>query len=142
MKYFSTSSARVTTVRKEGYYPSARTAYNLCLRLQVVLQWSEVQTDCAQRALEFGIPSYEQAREMYSHHPYSAQYGLNPWVTFTASEIEVLQRLTAWWGVDTEDEREKRAFIVCDLNRGISLCILSKERTRGDSSEASSRNGN
>jgi hypothetical protein len=126
MKYFSSTSTRLYTVRKEGYYPSARVASRLVERLQVVMQWSETQSSLARVLLTLGLPSYEKSKELFGHLPYEKQYGLDPYVTYPAGELNVLQSLVSWWSMDTEELRDERCFTVCDLNRGVSLCIVSK----------------
>jgi uncharacterized protein YerC len=53
-------------------------------------------------------------------------YGFDPYHTFSGSDLQAIDKLIAWWSMETEDLRNQRAFVVVDLNSGVSLCVVSK----------------
>lgn len=122
MKLFSSTSTRVWTVRKDGFYPSLRTATLLVERLSPVTRWSPSQKKVAVHVLTNGIPVYSVCEEEVGQLSPVANEFYN---TFSGSEIELINRLVAWWTMD-DSERDNTCFNAVDLNLGVSICILAK----------------
>lgn len=112
MKYYSTSAAVVTTVRKDGHYPSSRTAAFLAKRIAFVLDREQVQDHIAS-CLCGSSAGMAWCR-----------------TSLPPSEFLILWNLMDWWAKDSSGEvrasDDARAFFCVDLNTGRSLMILDR----------------
>jgi hypothetical protein len=155
MRYFSTSSQVLTTVRRQGFYPSKRVAAFLAERLCYVL---EEEDPAIRLALGFGFDSglpTVSARECLAAHRRDSGAG-SPlpsddksfWggrlllaEAFTAAEMRICEQVLDWWqGDDSCDSTAEtsaeqaivrsadRAFVVHNLNAGRSLVIVSRNK--------------
>lgn len=134
MRYYSNSSAVVTTVRKIGHYPSTRTSNFLAKRFVFLFEMEEVSTrkEAAIAGMLRGDRSgWEQCC-----------------TSLTPSEFQILFDFGAWWAMEQAGEpvqiaelgdtlesdvntheasrNTDRAFIAVNLNRGRLLTILSR----------------
>jgi hypothetical protein len=111
MKYYSTSSAHMTLLRKEGHYMSDRTARLVAKKLAVVLELSIDLQIQVEHALSLGMG-------------YGRDVGLTP------AELTVINDLIAWYSFDETSDGVnpyRACFIACNLNRGLSLVISERK---------------
>ena len=90
-----------------------------------MLQWSNDESHLAAALLSSGVPSYEMVKSGFGGYK-EGVYGLDPYATFSGSDLEAIRKLIDWWSADTAELREQRAYVLVDLNTGVSLCIASK----------------
>lgn len=126
MKYFSTFSARMTVIRKDGYYMSKTTASRIAAKLAIVMQFSPIQVERVITMLTRGMTD---------------DFGDDRQSGFTPAELTVVRNLSAWYSFEYHcfeyDESRDRilrdtghkgapCFIAIDLNRGYSLVITDR----------------
>lgn len=112
MKFYSTSAAVMTTVRKCGHYPSSRTAAFLAKRIAYVLDRESMSTQIAS-CLKGNTVGMNRCR-----------------AALTPAEFQVIWDLLEWWAKDNVSDslirQDDRAFFCVDLNTGRTLMILDR----------------
>lgn len=113
MRLFSTMSARMTLLRKEGYYMSKQQAGRVVKKLGSVLELTEVQMQKAVVILTCGATDELD----------------NRLDGFTPAEVQVMENLISWYACESTPEKAP-CFIALNLNRGYSL-VIAEGRDRG-----------
>jgi hypothetical protein len=123
MRVFSTFSATIKVIRKSGFYPSSRTASYLATQLSAVLELSPAQRHAVEVMLTKGVSAerLESAR-------------------LTPAEGRSLRNFLEWYSLDTMDAFKQRAFVVSNLNTGLTLVIQASSSVVVENIEFS-RNG-
>jgi hypothetical protein len=109
MRNFSTAAATLETVRKVGFYPSERIASRLAAKIGYVLELNPSQVNLLSSALSHGITDHCEELGGY-----------------TPSEMRVIRDFSNWWSVTSTDDLDQKSFVVCCLNTGRSLVVVSK----------------
>jgi len=107
MKAFSTNSAIMSIVRKDGFYMSLTTARTVVKKLTPVFGFSEHQ---AKLAISF-LRGCGTDESVYAF--------------FSGGESQALISLRGWYSMDSGFKAQK-AFVTVDLNSGRALVIASK----------------
>lgn len=111
MKYFSTNSMTVTTVRREDYYPSRRVADFLAKRICYVLE-----RDADSHLASCYLNGSTKAGRLIEDR-------------WTPAEFQVILGFLEWWSLGGAAAAQK-AFVCVNLNRGWSLCVVSRKEIR------------
>jgi hypothetical protein len=155
MRYYSTGSATITTVRKSGYYPSYTVARRLAVKVSYVMG-DENRSDVVDAieaglscGLPFGLSDHEQSALITQDYQCLRANGdlvdeeilkekfrkLN---NFWGSRVELLRKMPSeqrllrelldWWTADEETPElmAQKAFICCNLNEGRTLVIIER----------------
>lgn len=116
MKYFSTPSAKITLVRKDGFYLPLRSARYVAEKISVVLELSEAQEKNVARRLS-GFP-----------------WGIASGETLTSNEEKIVNDFLGWYlkedvfNVDSDGPGSAcPSFLLVNLNRGYSLVISERK---------------
>lgn len=110
MKYFSNSATRITTVRKQGHYPSGRVATFLAKRFASLLEREEY-TDQIAAMLRGNQEGWAFCTKR-----------------LTPAEYEILFNFGVWWAIEPGSTliEDRKAFVAVDLNHGRVLVVADR----------------
>lgn len=123
MRVFSTFSATIKVIRKSGFYPSSRTASHVATQLSAVLELNPTQRNVVEDVLRHGVSAkrFENAR-------------------MSPAEERSIKNFLEWYTLETMDAFKQRAFVVSNLNTGLTLVIQASANVVVESVELS-KNG-